>query len=541
MPGVTVSAAHRAFCFFPGFLRGLRPSVVYLKVGRLLPYWSGETRISAMKPTLHQRVLAAIRRHRMLRAGETVGVAVSGGGDSVALLRLLDELREVLGIRLLVLHFHHQLRGPDADADEKFAAQLAGARGLEFLSGRKNVAAQAQQHGWNLEDAARRLRYEFFSQVVDSGRAGRIAVAHTADDQAETLLAHLVRGTGPTGLAAIYPVARNVVRPLLDIRRQELRAYLLAAGQAWREDQTNLDTSRLRARIRHRLVPLLEREFPPGIVERLGQLAALAREDETFWAMLVAKRYQTLVQATPAGLSIHIPDLLDPLALGATTPAVENDANPSTALTKRLVRRILEELKGDRRQLTARHVEQVLHLAMACSSGHRVHLPAGVVVERSFDRLVFSLGAGVAARMEPNETGCARQPFQYLVEIGSQGSATISIPEIGRRFHLKVIDWPPAASDTRVQAEALDRDLLRLPLVLRNWRQGDSYRPRGRRRAHKLKRLLLESRVALRERTGWPVLTSAGVLAWVRGLPAAQEFAAQEGTKAGLVVLEELL
>ena len=143
--------------------------------------------------------------------------------------------------------------------------------------------------------------------------------------------------------------------------------------------------------------------------------------------------------------------------------------------------------------------------------------------------------------MGANETGCARQPFQYAVEIGSQGSATISIPEIGRRFCLKVIDWPPAASDTRVQAEALDRDLLRLPLVLRNWRQGDSYRPRGRRRAQKLKRLLLESRVALRERTGWPVLTSAGALAWVRGLPVAQEFAVQEGTKAGLVVLEESL
>src|SRR2546425_10555344 len=170
MPGVPVSAVHRAFCFSPGFLRGLRPSVVYLKVGPLLPYWSGETRISAVKPTLHQRVLAAIRRHRMLRAGEPVGAAVSGGADSVALLRLLDELREVLGIRLLVLHFHHQLRGPDADADEQFVAQLADARGLQFLSGRQNVAAQARQHGWNLEDAARRLRYEFFSHVRSEER-----------------------------------------------------------------------------------------------------------------------------------------------------------------------------------------------------------------------------------------------------------------------------------------------------------------------------------------------------------------------------------
>ncbi len=477
----------------------------------------------------------------MLRAGETVGVAVSGGADSVALLRLLDELRDVLGIRLLVVHFHHQLRGPDADTDEQFVAQLAAGRGLEFLSRCEDVAAQARQHGWNLEDAGRRLRYQFFSQVADSGRAGRIAVAHTADDQAETLLAHLARGTGPTGLAAIYPVAGHVVRPLLDVRRQELRAYLLAIGQTWREDQTNLDTSRLRARIRHRLVPLLEREFPPGIVTRLGQLAALAREDETFWAILVAERYQALVKGTPAGLSIHIPDLLDPLALGATAPAVENEANPFAALTKRLVRRILEELKGDRRQLTARHVEQVLHLATACRSGHRVQLPAGVVAERTFDRLVFSLGAGAAPRTGIKETGFAGHPYQYVVEIGGQESATISIPEIGRRFRLKVIDWPPGASDTRVQAEALDRDLLRSPLVLRNWRQGDSYRPRGRRRVHKLKRLLLESRVPLRERIGWPVLTSAGALAWVRGLPAAQEFAPQEGTKAGLVILEESL
>src|SRR5712691_9786142 len=225
MPGVTVSAVHRAFWFFPGFSPRPAPIRGLPQGGRLLPYWSGETRISAMKPRLHQRVLATIRRHRMLRAGETVGVAVSGGADSVALLRLLDELREVLGIRLLVLHFNHQLRGPDADADEQFVAQLADARGLQFLSGRQNVAAQARQHGWNLEDASRRLRYQFFSQVVDSGRAGRIAVAHTADDQAETLLAHLVRGTGPTGLAAIYPVAGHVVRPLLDIRRQALRAY----------------------------------------------------------------------------------------------------------------------------------------------------------------------------------------------------------------------------------------------------------------------------------------------------------------------------
>ncbi len=402
-----------------------------------------------MRARLHQRVVETIGRHRMLGAGECVGVGVSGGADSLALVRLLDELRSELGIRLLVLHFNHQLRGDSSDADEQFVAQLASERGLEFFSAREDVAAQARQHGWNLEDAARRLRYQFFSTVVDSGRAARIAVAHTADDQAETLLAHLLRGTGPPGLAAIYPVAGHVVRPLLEVRRQDLRDYLASLQQTWREDSTNLDTTRLRARIRHLLLPQLERNFQPAVVERLDQLAALAREDENFWAALVADRYRALVEHAPDGHSIRVADLLAPLALEPPGRAPTEGSSAFAALSKRLVRWTYERLKGDRRQLTARHVEQVLHLATACQSGHRVHLPAGVVVERSFDRLIFSLSAGVKPR--PGAVGTEREErsYEYVVELAGRNAATISIPEIGRRFRLKRIDWPPAASDTR--------------------------------------------------------------------------------------------
>jgi tRNA(Ile)-lysidine synthase len=198
-------------------------------------------------------------------------------------------------------------------------------------------------------------------------------------------------------------------------------------------------------------------------------------------------------------------------------------------------------VKGDRRQLTARHVEQVLHLATACESGHSVHLPAGVTVERSFDRLIFTLSAFAGDRQGGPGTESAAQPYEYVVELAGEGSATVSIPEIGRRFGLKRIDWPPAESDTRFQVETLDADRLRSPLILRNWRPGDSYRPRGRQRVRKLKRLLLESRVAARERKVWPVLTSAGALAWARGLPVAEEFAARAETKAGVVIAEEAL
>lgn len=492
-----------------------------------------------MRTKLHQRVMETIHRYGMLRAGERVGVGVSGGADSVALLQLLDELRGELGIRLLVLHFNHQLRGADSEADERFVAELASQRGLEFFSAREEVEAEARRHGWNLEDAARRLRYQFFSTIVVSGCVTRITVAHTADDQAETLLAHLLRGTGPAGLAAIYPVAGHVVRPLLEIRRQELREYLAGAQQTWREDPTNQDTSRLRARIRHVLLPQLQRDFQPEVVARLDQLAALAREDEAFWAALVADRYEALVERASGGDSIRIQDLLAPLRLEVPAAAPTESSDVFAALSKRLVRRIYEGLKGDRRQLTARHVEQVLHLATACRSGRRVVLPAGAVVERSFDRLFFSLSE--RAQLRPTAgTERATRPYEYVVRLDAD-SANVSIPEIGRRFRLKRIDWPPAASDTRAQAEALDADRLRSPLVLRSWRPGDSYRPHGRRRVRKLKRLLLQCRVAARERMGWPVLTSAGMLVWARGLPVAEGFAPQADTKTGLVIAEEAL
>src|SRR4029077_5878506 len=208
----------------------------------------------------------------MLRPGDRVGVAVSGGADSVALLLLLLEVREKLGIVLSVGHFHHTLRGKASDADEAFVAKLATKHGLEFHSASVYVAKKAKRERANLEDAARRARYDYFRSLIESGTCARIAVAHTADDQAETVLAHILRGTGLAGLGGIHPVAGVVIRPLLNIRRSELRRFLRAQKQTWREDATNRDPKRMGARIRKKLLPLLERQFQPAVVEHLATL-----------------------------------------------------------------------------------------------------------------------------------------------------------------------------------------------------------------------------------------------------------------------------
>ena len=504
---------------------------------------------------LTTRVLRSIHARRMLLAGDRAGVGVSGGADSVALLRLLEQLSAELGIRLAVLHFNHQLRGAESDADESFVAQLAAERGIEFLAGREDVAAAARARGWNLEDAARRLRYAFFASVVKAGRVTRVAVAHTADDQAETVLARLVRGTGPAGLASIYPVKGHVVRPLLEVRRNELRDYLATLGQPWREDVSNLDLTRLRARMRHQILPLLERELQPAIVEHLGRLADMARQDESFWAALVAERLAALTRRESGRVGIRCADLLAP----AGTWAGVAGAEAQRALARRMVRGIVAALPGNARQLTARHVAQVLHLAEKCQSGHRTELP-GAVAERSFDWIWFEAAVPAttpetgSAAAESKIVSSAGKEFSRMVHLGRAGEdTTIAIPEIGRRIRLKVIDWSGEARETTLgdvatgagrtcsPLQIIDGEVLRSPLLLRSWRPGDSFRPQGRRRPLKLKQFLREGRIAVRERQGWPVLTSAGALVWARGLPVAADFSPGKGTRTGVLITEEAM
>lgn len=480
---------------------------------------------------LEERLLFSVKKQRMMRPGERVALAVSGGADSVALLLLLVELREKLGVVLSVVHFNHKLRGKASDADEKFVAKLAAKHGLEFHSGSLNVAKKAKAERANLEDAARRARYDYFRSLVDSGACSKIAVAHTADDQAETVLAHLLRGTGLAGLGGIHPVVGPVIRPLLSVRRSELRLFLRARNQRWREDATNRDTKRMRARIRKKLLPLLEKQFQPAIVEHLATLAGLAREDEVLLDALVEERLQVLVQTNKEGARIALDDLIQPWKKGKFDSA---SAEKTKALSTRMVRRMVESAKPREGQLGANHVEAILDLARCGKNGSSLALPGGIEVRKERDALVFHAIKNAAAQSSQSSL-CE---YEYKIDV-ALGNAELKVAELGCVFRLRVIDWPLKRGETSRVGGVLDRDRLRSPIVLRNWRPGDRLRPQGHRSAHKLKRLLNEKRVSRWERDGWPVLTSGGVLVWARGFPVAAEFAAHEGTRAGIVMVEE--
>lgn len=468
---------------------------------------------------LAQRLLALLHKGNLLRPGERLGVAVSGGADSVALLRLLLELREELGCVLCVAHFNHKLRGRASDADEKFVARLAAQHRLEFFVARENIAAKTKRERGNLEDVARRARYAFFERLAKEGRLARIAVAHTADDQAETVLAHILRGTGLAGLGGIHPTAGVVLRPLLTIRRAYLRAYLRGKRQPWREDASNRDTKRMRARIRQKLLPLLERNFQPATVEHLCQLAELAREDEAYLDGQTTRREKDLTLATQNATRLALSDFLgEPRAIQA-----------------RLLRRIVEHLKPRTGQLSAAHVEALLALAEHPDSGKSLQLPGGVEVRREPQALVFV----PSAKMEPSGR-LITAPCEYAYEVDLRaGQAELHVLELHCRLHLRVIDWPQEGRETNTTGAVLDRERLCVPLVLRNWCPGDAMQPLGHRKRHKLARLLNEIGVSRWEKKSWPVLTSGGQIAWVRGLGASHEFAAEKETREGVVITED--
>jgi tRNA(Ile)-lysidine synthase len=310
--------------------------------------------------SLLQQVRRTIRRHALCPPGSRVLVGLSGGSDSVALTLLLRELSEHGGFSLVALaHINHHLR-PDADRDERFCREFATRISVPIHVDAVDVRSYAASQRLSIEDAARRLRYESLRRCAVEIRADRVAVGHTRDDQAETFLLKLIRGAGMTGLGGIYPQRGDVIRPLLEVSRAELREYLKGAGQAWVEDDTNADLRNPRNRIRHRVLAELNQAAGADTTYAIARAAGLARDDSQWLDELSDRRFIALAREAPHGLDI------DAAALDEEPPPVQ--------------RRILLKglrMVGDGREIGLEHVESALGVAAGLSGGADV--PGGRV------------------------------------------------------------------------------------------------------------------------------------------------------------------
>jgi tRNA(Ile)-lysidine synthase len=446
-------------------------------------------------------VLAYIRKHALLKAGDRAGVAVSGGADSVALLRLLLDLRSEIGIVLSVVHFNHQLRGAASDADAQFVTDLARHHKLDLHCESGDTAAFAAQDHLSIETAARELRYPYFRRLLTEARLNRIATAHTLDDQAETVLLKMARGAGSRGLAGIYPKlsipdsesGATVIRPLLSTRRKDLEIYLNKLRQPWREDASNRDLRHARNRVRHGILPRLERFLNPAVRETLAETAEIARADEDYWQREVARVLPQLC-AQQSGTLKSTVLLALPLAL-----------------QRRVVRAACESL-GLR--LEFHHVEEILVLASS-PAAKSTELPAGWVMSRK--------KLGLCLERKP----AAASDYEYPLPV--PGSTVVT--EINSRFEAVLVPRNCLAGYN--PDHLLNRALLGKDLRVRNWRPGDRFWPAHTKAPRKIKELLPGDDGTGRKR--WPVVVDGSEVVWVRGLPTPAKLQPRDGDEAAMI------
>lgn len=459
--------------------------------------------------TLEKQLRDALRRWG-IGADEPVVAAVSGGADSTA---MLDALVRSGRRRIVVAHLNHALRGAESDGDETFVRQLAARHGLEAVTERLAVADQAREWKQNLEAAARELRYGFLRRVAEARGLRYVLSAHTRDDQAETVLMRLLRGSGAEGLRGIAPARPlgervTLARPMLAVSRADVLAYCERHELEFRTDSSNLSPDFTRNRIRMELLPRL-RDFNPRGDDALARAAAALAEDDACLGQLAD---ELLAAARTDGRL-------------AIAPLGEAHA----ALRRRVLRRWLREGRGGLERIGTAHLAAIEGLLLHGQSGRRIELPGGWLVTREFGELQLS--------RPPLTQPDPPQPVRLR-----EGET----PRFGR-YEFRLIrhftgEAHPLDATTAATASALLRESAALDdLLLRARQPGDAYAPAGGHRAVKLKTVMIRHKLSLSLRDAHPLLvTSDGRLIWSPGLPVARDFAPNGGPCALILAHESL-
>ena len=433
----------------------------------------------------HQTVAPSVRMPSLemdvslFKPGLRLAVGLSGGADSVALLRRLAASASELGLVLSAAHLHHGLRGEEADGDQEFCAELAASLDLRSYTHRVDVGAEAALHHESIEEAARRVRYAWFRQLMASGMVDAVATAHTLDDQAETILGKLLRGAWTEGLSGIHPVVNFpegcVLRPLLGVSRPEIELYLAGLGQPWREDSSNRDPAFTRNRLRHELLPELER-WNPQIRKQLAQMAELARDEESWWQSEIARLAPQMLlsgRAVRGGGRAGSDDgsvALDAVRLGAQSPALQ----------RRLLRDAAARLGAS---LDFDGVESLLRLVTEGRAGQRLSLAHMLGAERTPREIRLSRNFGQAAKQ----------------------SEEVQLPVPGEAI---AFGWRFFTQATQFEA----------PATIRNWKPGDRVTLRYSSGPRKIKEVLERLKITGTDRAQWPVVEWQGRIVWMQGM-----------------------
>jgi tRNA(Ile)-lysidine synthase len=457
------------------------------------------------KSKIEKRILRTVKRsittHRMLSAGDSVLIAVSGGPDSVALAHVLHTLASEYPLRLAIAHLNHGLRQKDSDRDAEFAAEIARQLDLPFYMEKKDVRQFQQSAHLSPEEAARKVRYRFFEETCTKYGFSKIATGHHGNDNAELVLMNLLRGSGPLGLSGIAPVRDGkIVRPLIHLKRYEIVEYVADKNLPFVVDASNTDLSYQRNRIRHHLIPELEKSYNPAIIDTLNRLGTIMRAEDQWFENILNIGFSNCISVK-----------------GRDTVSIDLDRfeGLAEAARRRILRRAILAVKKDLRRITLAHIDAVLTLVDKKPRIGCLSLPDGIRIILTPADLTINNSQSDAPVSSDETNGAV--VIDYLYTITPPG--TLSIREAGATIKFTEIeaDNLPDFDTVGKNLAFLDIDSLQFPLVVRNIRPGDRFSPLGVNGTQKIKKYFIDNKIAEPWRRLCPLLLSAGKIIWIAG------------------------
>lgn len=451
-----------------------------------------------------EAVSSTIARYDMINEGDTVVLAVSGGADSTALMHIFASLAPQMKLTLVAAHLNHGIREADAYEDAEFVKKEAERLGIKCVIKKVNVPETCAQLRMGVEEAARKARYEFLEKVARDTNADRIAVAHNSDDQVETVLINLIRGTGPDGLAGMPLIRGKIVRPLIGINRDDIESYLNRNGIKWRIDETNLQSIYTRNKVRLELIPYLQENFNPRIKEAVISLSELVRDETAVIRNATDDLFRAAVQES----------FPDKVVINA-----EMLRNSEVAIQRRCIRIAIDKVKGDLRDIEYDQIELIISKVKS-HENFNLTLPSGrVYAALSDDKLsIFRL--------------------QKFIEIDVERELSVpgrtKVPELGISIITEPVD-PSTRPSTPNQA-VIDLQKLAGPLVVRTWKPGDRIQPFGMTGQKKLQDIFMDKKVPRADRSKTAVITDGEKIVWVTGLVASELVKVTEDTICAVLI-----
>ncbi|OPJ54817.1 tRNA lysidine(34) synthetase TilS [Alkalithermobacter paradoxus] len=453
---------------------------------------------------LLEKVKQTITKHKLIDYNDTIVLGISGGPDSVCLLHVLNELKEEYSLKIYAAHLNHKIRGIEAQKDAIYCADLCDDMKIPCFIRAIDVPKYCQENGLSIEEGARILRYNMFFEIKEKVNATKIAVAHNLDDQAETVVMRIMRGTGLDGLKGIeYKRDNTIIRPLLDIKREEIEKYCYDNNLNPRIDYTNLEDIYTRNKIRLKLIPYMEENFNPNLKESVCRMANLLRDDSDFIDNEANKAFDNLCEKeSERTIKIN----------------TQTFSHIHNAIKNRIIRKCISFVIGDLKGIEQKHIEDVMALIHTEKNDLKINLPKGLILYKKNSSIIFT------------DEEIKSESINYTYKIPKSGY--IKIKELNTLVETKILNKEDInlCSDDKY-TKYFDLDKISGELEIRNRRNGDKIKALGLGGTKKLKDIFIDFKVSKEERDKVPILCDQKGIMWVVGYRMSEDYKIDTNTK----------